>query len=207
MTDRLAAVLILALLSFACAHVVPLAPSAPKPEDLVPIPLTVGVYYSPEFRETVHVRVRMLNKWVTTIGEGSVDLFDQVFPMMFRQVVYIGSHPPLEGSGTELAAIVVPRLEAFDVSWPAVASIRYVYKARVSYRFSLYEADGTPIASWVVTGFGKREAGMSDLTSGPIIREAFEGAIENAARKFLADFRELPEVRRWLYRSGVRDAN
>jgi hypothetical protein len=174
--------------------------------------LTVGVYYSPEFRETVHIRLREGVRFETPIGEGSVNLLDQVLPQAFERVVRIKSPPPVEGSSPKLAAVIIPRLEVFDVWWPytRVPLPPGPFEAKVTYRFSLYEADGTPIASWLVTGKGRYFLGACD-PSDPRNPSAWPGnafdlATQNAARKFLYGVRALPEVQRWLYRAGVGDA-
>ncbi len=194
-------VLVLACSAYACE--IPLAPKVPEPERVAPIPLTIGLYISPEFRETVYVHTHSISRYTSPIGEGSAGLLERALPTMFERVVIVGAHPPIEGAQPDLAGVIVPRLEAFSLDWPSVVFFGTAFQAKVSYRFTLYETDGTPLGSWLVTGSGKRLATPEHLLSTTTAGVAFDRAAQSAVKKFMVGFRRTPEAKRWMRRAGV----
>jgi len=177
----------------------PLEATIDRPPSVTPVPLAVGVYYSPEFRAYEHVRVRQKMRFVAPFGQASVALFDRVLPMIFEGVVPVASPPPLGEGGPKLAAVIEPKIEAFDFDWPVVLAFG-AYTAEVTYRFTLYSPEGNPFASWTVRGDGNPVG----LQAG--VPKAIDLAMEDAAKKFMAGFRDVPEVRRWLRQAGIPDA-
>ncbi len=150
----------------------------------------------------MHAHERSSTKITVPIGAGSVTLFDNVFPMLFDPAVPVDSRPPLTGGTRTVAAVIEPRVEAFDFTEPLFPSFGSSYTAEVTYRFTLYSDDGTPFASWLVSGYGERPVDFEKLTTGSPVGDASSLAMEDAARKFLTDFREIPELQRWLRRSA-----
>ncbi len=175
-----------------------------NPPSVAQVPLTVGIYYSPEFQAYKHVRTQATSSFVVPLGQPSVRLFDQVFAMMFEKVEPVSSRPPLSAAGPHLAAVIEPRIEEFHFDSPQIACFGPFY-AKVTYRFTLYSLEGTPVVSWTVTGVGQRDCGFDYITVSAPIGEASDLALQDAAMKLMTGFRDVPEVRRWLRRVGVLD--
>jgi hypothetical protein len=191
----------IALLVSACSTTATLTPVVAPPAGLERLPVAVGVHYSPEFREAMHARAKGSTKVSVPIGKGSVVLFDSVFPMLFDPAVPVASRPPLASGTQSVAAVIEPRVEAFDFTWPTIALPGTSYTAEITYRFTLYSEDGTPFASWLVSGYGERPVDFEKLKTGSPVGDASSLAMKDAARKFLTGFREVPELQRWLRQS------
>ena len=134
-------------------------------------PVTLGVYYSEEFRKYVHQQAFGSDWHVVNLGEASAKLFDRLVPSACEKTVSIPRLPAgerFEG----VAAILEPRIEAFQVHylWQKAAEDF----PRVTYRIILYTPDGSPVLSQVIQGRGK---------DGTI-----NGDMEDAGRKFLEGF-------------------
>lgn len=194
---------VVAALISGCSHAIPLKASVDRPPNINKLPLMIGVYYSPEFRTYQHARARGQVQFVAPQGQASAALFDQVLPMIFESVVPVPSRPPLAEASPKVAAVIEPKIEEFDFDFPWTPFGSYT--AQIVYRLTLHSPEGTPFASWTVKGSGERGSGLA-ATHAPLIGEAVDLAMQDAAMKFMVGFRDIPEVRRWLRRVGVADA-
>ena len=179
-----------------------LKPTAPRPEGVVTIPVSVGVYYSPETLDFTH-----LYEWYGDFGGREVYafplgrprrlVFDDALSMMFREAVPVDRLPTVEDGGPSIAGVVEVGVDAVQVSGLPV--ITFTSWAEITYKFSLFSADGSKLATWRVTGVAEKT--QESLPWGrphSAIIEAVEFAIQDAAAKFMTHFRDVPEVRRWL---------
>ena len=137
-----------------CTHTIPLKATIEPPIEGAQVPAAVGVYYNAEFRAYEHAGSRGGDRWVFPLGPASVTLFDQVFPRMFASTRSVQSRPPLSTGDTELAAVIEPKIEAFDFGLPCLKT--GTYTVEIAYRFTLYSPRGDPIASWLVKGVGAK---------------------------------------------------
>jgi len=173
-----------------------------EPPTFTRLPVTVGVYYSSKFRTyqyrfTVEVA---LEEYVIPLGKPSARLFDQISPIMFDRVIYLQHRPPLSPAESNLDLIIEPRIEEFDIGYPAY--FFQTSRTEIVYRITLYSTDGTPFASWTVTGMSE---GRPDLfeRSHTHFGKRSDLALQDAAKKFMTGFHNIPEVRAWLRRRGV----
>ncbi|MDP2606078.1 MAG: hypothetical protein Q8S00_26345 [Deltaproteobacteria bacterium] len=175
-----------------CMLSMPLTPTTEGLPGVGRLPLTVGISYGPELRDFKHVEARIF-----PVGEASIALFDQVFPLLFERTIELRNSSNPERINV-VAAILEPTIEAFELrsptSWPSL------YWSEVIYRFTLWSPKREMIASWTIMGVGMKEAGL--FFPLPSQRAVVEFAMQDAARKFLITFRGLPEVRQMLRDSG-----
>lgn len=182
-----------------CTHAIPLKATVDSSPTVVQVPTAVGFYYSPEFRAYQHVGSRGGDKWVFPLGEASVTLFDRAFPIIFESALPVQNLPPLEGGDMEFAAVIEPEIEGFEFDLPFLKT--GTFTAEITYRFTLYSLNGDPFASWTVRGEGANRGKIGfEVARWP--GEAADLAMQDAAKKFIAGFREVPEVRVWLRRVG-----
>jgi hypothetical protein len=73
--------------------------------------------------------------------------------------------------------------------------------AELTYRFILAAPDGSRIASW--TEMGRGETIFPDFDYLEAYSLATGRAMTGAAGKFVASFRNVPEVRDWLHEIGI----
>src|SRR3989304_2646163 len=142
-----------ALLS-ACAHAIPLQATLERPPTVRQVPLAVGVFYSQEFRDYMHSNWRGGDRWDFPLGQASVKLFGQALPILFESVVPVSGRSPLPEGGAKLAAVIEPKIEAFDFSLPSLQT--GTYTAEISYRVTLHSPEDLALASWTVKGIGAK---------------------------------------------------
>lgn len=155
-----------------------------------PLPVTIGVYYAPEFRtyaSQFHPVAHSEDESLVPLGPASVMLFDRVLAGMFERVVQVESRPPLSPRAPDLSAVIEPQIHNFKAPGRVV----------IEYRFTIYEPNGHELASWVVSGRGGVILNATPTTQ---ITDAMASALRSAAAKFVAGFRDEPGVKSWLDR-------
>jgi hypothetical protein len=178
-----------------CTHAIPMKGAMETPIAVNQVPLKVGVYYAPEFRNYVYKGSRGGDRWDFPLGSASVKLFDQIFPETFAKVAHVDSRPPFSGSPSALDAVLEPKIEYFEFSLPFLKT--GTYAGEITYRFTLYSLKGEPITSWTVRGTGAKHGQVGfEFARWP--GEAADLAMQDAATKFMTGFSEIPEVQRWI---------
>jgi hypothetical protein len=195
-------VLFLLLLCASCTFHADLAPKIGQATER--IPLSVGVYYSPELLAYKHDETLTGGSRMRfAIGEATPPLFNEVFQRLFRETRMVDRLPPLS-KDIAVDAVIEPRLERFSVDAPIMPTIG-AWTARVTYLFTLYSPKGDLIASWSKTWSGSSGDGFTLAPGGSShASQAVERALEGLAANFMAEFNQTPELRRWLSERGVR---
>ncbi|MFB3060296.1 MAG: hypothetical protein ACE10C_02900 [Candidatus Binatia bacterium] len=172
-----------------------------------PIPLDVGVYFSPEFRsyeyryEGYKISGEPGDKESFAIGEASVDLFNQLFQGMFKSTVEVQQRPTLSSSGMKLAGVIEPNIEEFKLTKSQEQpGRRRRYRVQLTYRFTVYAPDGKISVFWV-SGRG-RSTDRRFATTGKIYGEATDEAMKDAGKRFATRFLKIPEIQQWLESIG-----
>ena len=185
-----------AAISAGCVYSIPepMLVREPRPE---PIPIRIGVYWSPEFRSFIY-RPHHLDGYA--LGKPSVRLLSDALALLFIEVVEVprpGSGPSLRG---DLAGTIEPRIvSAARVLFSAepVEAGTIVQPVHITYGFTVYSPLGEPVASWEVTGRGNEPVG-NPLDAFSTLKRNFHHAMREAAWRFTSGFRDVAEVRRWL---------
>jgi hypothetical protein len=194
-TVRVSWLLVVFLVALGCTHAIPMKGTMEAPPTTARVPLRLGVYYSPDFRNYRYVGSRGGDRWDFPLGNSSTRLFDRVFADMFTSVQSLDSRPPLSGSQGKLDAVLEPKIESFDFAIPYLKT--GAYTAEITYHFTLCALNGEPLASWTVRGAGSKHGKPGfDFARGP--GEAADLAMQDAATKFITGFPDIPEVRRLI---------
>lgn len=194
----LAVTIAVVVLTAGCVWSVP-QPSLIREPAPEPVPLRIGVYHSPEFRSAKFRHHFTDTTWM--LGEPSVRLLDDALTLMFSEVVHV-FQPPAEASPPPgLAGVIEPRIASAGFRYPRVGE--RMFPTHVTYVFTLYGANGSPVASWSVTG-SAAEPVENPLGAVANVKRNFEQAMREAAWKLTREFRDVPEVRRWLEVHGAR---
>jgi len=156
---------IVAMLLASCTFTVPIETTLDPPTKGAKVPLAVGIYYSVDFRTYEYVSTHGGDRWIFPLGPASVTLFDQVFPRVFASTRAVQSRPPLPTGDGALAAVIEPKIEAFD--YRLAAFIGGTVSVEITYRFTLYSPRGDPIASWFVKGVGAKFARIDKVSLDP----------------------------------------
>jgi hypothetical protein len=173
----------------------------PRPE---PVPLRIGVYNSPELQDFTYKHHLTDIGWV--LGKPSVRLLNEALALLFVEVVEVprpGSGPNPRGDLAGTIAFRIVSAEAVYLGRTVTVGTRVlaVQPVQVTYGFTVYSQSGKPVVSWEVTGRGEEPVDNGAVST---LKQNFEHAMAEAARKVVSGFRDIPEVRRWLAEQGVR---
>jgi hypothetical protein len=174
-------------------YTIELNPDIRNPPTFDKLPLTIGVYYSTEFKNYEFRRKVHPKLLVIPAGKGSVAFFDKVLPIMFGNVVQLKTWPIPRQENPELSGILIPSIQTLEFY-----GVEGFLRAEIVYQFTLYSSDGQSIASWNVKGIGMRKLGFEFTSPETRIGQATDFAMQDAAVKFIIKFREIPEVQKWL---------
>ena len=115
---RVSLLLVVFLVALGCTHAIPMKGTMEAPPTTERVPLRLGVYYSPDFRNYRYVGSRGGDRWDFPLGTTSTRLLDRVFADMFTSAQTVGSCPPFSGSQGKLDAVLEPKIESFDFTLP-----------------------------------------------------------------------------------------
>jgi len=185
-------------------NVAQIHPNLPQKPLIERLPITVGVYYSEEFRSYECINpLRDNNKYKIALGSPSVTLIDQILSNMFEKVVPVQGRPPLPESGANINAVFEPKIEGLTISSQHGANWARV---DLSYKFIFYALNGDEIVNCPISGFGYSDK-YYGLDAPMMIREATEFAMRNVAAKFMVNFNKNHEYVRWLQSIGLTPIN
>lgn len=159
------------------------------PEKVSKIPINVGIYYSPELKRMEHVRHSQNHKYVTAIGNGTIETLQSVFDFAFQRVFEVSHLPPYKNR-KNVDIVIEPTIEAFDyrIGFDSDSPDK-----SITYRFTAYNKEGIPFMSWIING--KTEKYYFIVYNHP------SGDMEEAAKKAFQSFQTQGIV------SKILDAN
>jgi len=185
-----------------CANQVVVKGNFPEPV-LDKIPLTIGVYYDPEFRSHEffdEAKSREETDWLVRTGEAQVDMYNTLLPGMFQEVVMLNALPRRDRVETVLDenvdAVLVPHVAELQYSIPNHTKIN-VFEIWMRYRYELYAPDGELLADWTMTSYGKTPTAFLQ-TAEAAVNLAAVVALRDAGANFAMNFTRVPEVRTWM---------
>jgi len=174
------------------------------------IPLNVGVYYPPAFRDFTHEeRIYEQGTWTVDMGTQNIEFFRGMFAAMFNQVVEIQelTIPTGDevGAGSvsvpeELDGIIVPEIAKYGFLTPQISGLSF-FSASIHYRISIYDKAGNLAVNWVVVGYGKSPTSM--FGDGEALGEATMLAIRDGGARIAIGTFQHPAVLKWLSANNV----
>ena len=186
--------LLLITAAFAGCGGVNVATESSVPVPLVdPMPVTVGIYYSPEFAQAKHEEERWGTDWKADLGPYHVHMADKLFAAEFRETVPVTDIKSLPAN-PPYKAIIEPRIEQFSFITPRDTGAKY-FAVTIRYRLNVYAPDGALADSLTFTGYGSNGAGSGMTSTKPMVA-ATKAAMRDAAAKFLVQFPEQDVAKR-----------
>jgi hypothetical protein len=168
-------------------------PSIPAPL-ITKIPVVVGLYIAPEFRDKVYQEKRDGGDYSIAIGKAQSEGFARLMDAMFDRVVPVAATDAGARTDPQIRGVIEPVLEDFAFVTP-VDSGSDAYAVSLRYRVTGYKPDGEVIDSWTYTGYGAA-ANRSMLGGGSaVLKKAVQLAMRDAAAKLATEFREQAVVR------------
>lgn len=178
----------------ACGDV-EVAAESEMPAPLIdPLPLTVGIFYSNDFRTYTHAEERWGVDWKAELGPYHVRLAERLFTSAFRKTVAVKDLAALPADAP-YAAIIEPRIEQYSFITPKDTGANY-YAVTIKYRLNVLTPDGSPADSLTFTGYGSFKSGGVSSTK-PMVY-ATKAAMRDAAAKFLVQFPEQEVTRKMV---------
>jgi hypothetical protein len=191
-----------ALLTACGANEVVVKGEFPQPV-LEKLPLTLGVYYDPEFRTHEFFdrsTTRGESDWIVKTGDAQVQMYNTLLGGMFERVIYLNELPRGERVGTvgaeKVDAVLVPHVDELQYSIPRHTKIN-VFEIWMRYRYELYSSDGEVLADWTMTSYGKTPTAFLRSAEAAVNLAAIV-ALRDAGANFAMNFSAIPEVQQWL---------
>lgn len=165
------------------------------PEPLVTkIPVVVGVYLSPEFRDKVVREEREGGNYAISLGKAQSEGFMRLMTAMFNRTVPVPATDAGARTDPEIRGVLEPVLLDFAFVTPADSGSG-VYAVSIKYRINGYRPDGQLADSWTFTGYGSA-ANEGMLPAGSeTLQRATALALRDAGAKIATEFREQAVVR------------
>ena len=205
MTHRLLYPVALLLALAACEQSVSLKVDTEIPTPVISrMPVKMGVFYSDELRNYIfEENSEDRPNWKIESGSSHVALFDQIVSSMFVETKEVAG----AAADTTLDAVLSPSVAEMQFALPEETKTDF-YEAWVKYNVELYDRDGSRIAGWSVTGYGKSSTEfMKSRDKG--LNAAVNQALRDAGAKFALGFHRVADVGAWLeqFDSSADDAD
>ena len=184
----------LMLVLAACEQSVSLKVDTEIPTPVISrMPVKMGVFYSDELRNYVfEENSEDRPNWKIDSGSSHVALFDQIISSMFVETTEVAGTT----ADTTIDAVLSPSVAEMQFALPEETKTDF-YEAWVKYNMELYNHDGSRIAGWSVTGYGKSSTEfMKSRDKG--LNAAVNQALRDAGARFALGFRKVEDVGAWL---------
>jgi hypothetical protein len=169
-----------------------------RPEGHAAIPLSIGVYFSPEFlacEDSLYIGSIFPHQVIFRFGQTSADVFDGVFRAAFEEVHFLKARPPLAADSPDVVGVIEPRIEQTGIFGRPGN-----YVAKLVYQFRLYDRSGNLILSWNASGQAESNPEGKWLYHGSTEQDdALKQAGESLMRSLYNDSR----VSAWFKTQGV----
>jgi hypothetical protein len=130
------------------------------------------------------------------IGPAQEAMFTNLLTGMFVKVVQASDPVTYDTLGAD--AVLVPRIAEMQFSTPQQTRTDY-FEVWIRYDMQLYDQDGSVLAQWPLTAYGKANTQNYLLAStSPTLTQAALNACRDAMAFFTVQFQSVPGVAQWL---------
>ena len=188
----------LSVLSAGCStayedHKINLAKAEKLEPALERLPLTVGIYYSPEFRSFAasdnYKSGSTVRRFHFRLGDACEDYLNQAFAALFENTFTI-SMPPSE------------LIEAVPIDGAIAPRIQRASATGVRIEFFLYGDEGRLLGSWEISGTSDRKGRNAEQ-----VAQSLRAELRDVSAKFLVSFHQEETVEKWLKEKGLSPSN
>lgn len=182
----------------ACTTNVVVEGSVPTPL-VAKMPVSVGVYYSPEFKSFTHEEViEQRGTFKIDLGKQNLTFFRKLMGSMFDSVTEVEEPPLPAGKMAGLDGILIPEIVKYGFLTPAISGLNF-YSASIHYRIRLLDNDGKEVGSWTLVGYGKADTGGA-FGGENALEEATLLAIRDGGARVALEIPPEPAVVAWINR-------
>ena len=190
---RLAAWPVLALLAGCGTTEFEAKPAIPTPL-VEKIPVAVGIYMAPEFRDKVYREDRDGADVAIAIGKAQSEGFMRLMEALFLRAVPVAATDAGARTDGGLRGVLEPVLEDFAFVTPADSGTD-VFAVSLKYRVNGYKPDGQFVDSWTFTGYGAAAASNMLGFGSEALQKATQLALRDAGARLATELREQAIVR------------
>ena len=203
MTNRLIYAVSLLLILTACEQSMSLRVESEIPIPVIErMPVKMGVIYQDALRDYVNEENSDDRpNWKIESGSSHLALFEQILSSMFQEVTEVAGTTAV----ATVDAVLALGVAEMQFALPAETKTDF-YEAWVKYDMELHDPDGSRIANWSVTGYGKSSTEfMKSRDKG--LNAAVNLALRDAGAKFALGFPNVAEVSAWLEHKDQQSAD
>jgi len=164
------------------------------------IPVVVGVYIAPEFRDKVYKEKGRGGSYEIGLGKAQTTGFLRMMQAMFTRVVIVATPAAAAATDPEIRGVLEPVLEDYAIVTPGDAGSDD-YAASLKYSVKLYSPKGELVDSWTFTGYGSQPGSAIPGKGDAALKAATALAMRDAAAKLVAEFRDQAIARGLLPQS------
>jgi hypothetical protein len=158
-----------------------------------PLPVTIGLYLDDELTSYRHLEeIESGGDWSIDLGPAQTPLFVNLATGLFRGYDIV---PALDPPYAGVDAVLKPRISELQFTTPKQTRSEY-FEVWIRYKFELFNPDGSLIADWDMTAYGKAHEQNSG-TSASLQRAALN-ACRDAIAFFTIEFDSTPHEKDWL---------
>jgi hypothetical protein len=169
------------------------------PPMMEKLPLTIGVWYSPEFANHEffdEAKTRADSSWLVKSGQAQVQMWDTLLAGMFARVVPMADKPGPDQVNSGVDAVFIPSVGELQYAIPAHTNVK-VYEIWIRYHLQLVTTGGQPIAEWTMPAYGKTPTAFLQSDQAAVNLAAVM-ALRDAGANFAVSFNRVPAVQAWL---------
>ena len=158
------------------------------------IPVVIGVYMAPEFRDKVYREEREGADVAIALGKAQTEGFMRLLDAMFLRVVPVTSTDAGARTDPAIRGVLEPVLEDVAFVTPTDSGAD-VYAVSLKYRVSGYKPDGQFTDSWTFTGYGAAAVSNMLGIGTEALQKATQLAMRDAGARLATELREQAIVR------------
>lgn len=177
-----------------CGAEVPVSTTVPEPV-VEALPLTVGVYYEPDFSSYTYSEKASGTDWTIDLGDSTTRMFDRVLDKSFAGVVRLDALPAEGATQPGVDFLLKPTVDEYAFLTPADSGVDF-YSVSIRFQLNAYAPNGAPIDQWEINAYGRTRSKM--LNARESMSSATDQALRDAAATMVLDFRQRPQIRALL---------
>jgi hypothetical protein len=182
------------VLSAGCQTDVVVETTTPEPV-VEALPLTVGVYYEPEFSSYTYSEKGSGADWKIDLGGSTINMFDRVLDKSFASVVRLDALPAEGATQPGVDFLLKPTVDEYAFLTPEDSGVDF-YSVSIRFQLNAYAPNGAALDQWEINAYGRSRSKL--LNARESMSSATEQALRDAAATMVLDFRQRPQIRALL---------
>jgi len=182
------------VLTAGCETEVPVETTIPEPL-VEALPLTVGVYYEPDFSNYTYSEKASGTDWTINLGDSTIHMIDRVLAKSFAGVVLLDALPAEGATQAGVDFLLKPTVDEYAFLTPQDAGVDF-YSVSIRFQLFAYSPNGAPLDQWEINSYGRTRS--KKLNAKQSMSSATDQALRDAAATMVLDFRQRPQIQALL---------